>query len=80
VDNPETWSLLASDGDGDDEADDDEKTVQGSSDDDNDDDDDAKTLRGIERVGSGASTHSVSSGVSTVQVNMIVLSKRLTCR
>jgi hypothetical protein len=47
--------------------DDDTKTVQGLSDDDNDDDDDAKTVRGIEPAGSGASTRSVSPGVSTGQ-------------
>lgn len=37
-----------------------------------DDDDDAKTVRGIERAGSGASTRSVSPGVSTGQYDCYI--------
>jgi hypothetical protein len=70
LDAPETWSLPALDGDGSD-VDGVTKTVQGLSDDDNDDDD-AKTVRGIEPAGSGASTRSVSPGVSTGQYDCYI--------
>jgi hypothetical protein len=46
--------------------------MRGLSDDDNDGDDDAKTVRGIEQAGSGASAHSVNTGVSTGQYDCFI--------